>query len=102
MRSLAPLDLIAAHRWRRATLTTYSFSASFAEAVLVEALMRQGVNEITILTDPLGYRMALRERGAVRIGREYVVHPVTVADGCFHPKMDAPVAKQAIGTPARC
>lgn len=85
--SIAPLDLIAAHTWRRATFTTYSFSASFAEAVLIEALMRQGVTDITILTDPLGYRMALRERGAVRIGREYVVHPVAVRQGCFHPKL---------------
>lgn len=86
-RSIAPLDIISAHNWRRATFTTYSFSASFAEAVLVEALMRQGVAEITILTDLLGYRMALRERGAVRIGREYVVHPVAVRNGCFHPKL---------------
>ena len=86
-RSIAPLDIIGAHDWRRATFTTYSFSASFAEAVLVESLMRQGVAEITILTDLLGYRMALRERGAVRIGREYVVHPVAVRNGCFHPKV---------------
>ena len=86
-RSIAPLELIGAHSWRRATFTTYSFSASFAEAVLIEALMRQGVADITILTDPLGYRMALRERGAVRIGREYVVHPVAVGRGCFHPKL---------------
>lgn len=81
------MELIGAHTWQRATFTTYSFSASFAEAVLVEALMRQGVTDITILTDPLGYRMALRERGAVRIGREYVVHPVAVRQGCFHPKL---------------
>lgn len=86
-RSIAPLNLIGAHAWRRATFTTYSFSASFAEAVLVEVLMRQGVTNITILTDPLGNRMALRERGAVRIGREYVVHPVAVRKGCFHPKL---------------
>lgn len=49
--------------------------------------MREGIAEITILTDPHGYRMALRERGAVRIGREYVVHPVAVRLGCFHPKL---------------
>src|SRR5690606_33522432 len=66
---------------------TYSFSASFTEAVLIEALLRQGVSDITILTDPLGYRMALKERGAVRIGREYAVHPVAVRGGCFHPKL---------------
>lgn len=87
MKSFSVLDLIGAHEWRRATFTTYSLSASFAEAVIVEALMRQGVSEITVLTDPLGYRMALRERGAVRIGREYVVHPVAVRNGCFHPKI---------------
>lgn len=87
MRNFSPLALIAAHDWKRATFTTYSFSASFTEAVLVEALMRQGVAEISILTDPLGYRMALRERGAVRIGREYLVHPISVRHGCFHPKL---------------
>lgn len=87
MDTFSPLALIAAHNWQRATFTTYSFSASFTEAVLVEALMRQGVTEITILTDPLGYRMALRERGAVRIGREYLVHPIAVRHGCFHPKL---------------
>lgn len=87
MKSFSQLDLIAAHKWRRATFTTYSFSASFTEAVLIEALLRQGVSDITILTDPLGYRMALKERGAVRIGREYAVHPVAVRGGCFHPKL---------------
>ena len=87
MKALAPLELIAAHDWQRATITTYAFSAAFAEAVLVEALMRQGVSEIVVLVDPLGYRMALRERGAVRIGREYIVHPIAVTNGCFHPKI---------------
>ncbi|MDR6832102.1 MULTISPECIES: hypothetical protein [unclassified Sphingopyxis] len=87
MKIFSQLDLIAAHKWRRATFTTYSFSASFTEAVLVEALLRQSVSDITILTDPLGYRMALKERGAVRIGREYAVHPVAARAGCFHPKL---------------
>jgi hypothetical protein len=87
VKSFSALDLIGAHEWRRATFTTYSLSASFTEAVIVEALMRQGVSEITVLTDPLGYRMALRERGAVRIGREYIVHPIAVRNGCFHPKV---------------
>lgn len=96
MKSFSALDLIGAYGWRRATFTTYSLSASFAEAVLVEALMRQGVSEITVLTDPLGYRMALRERGAVRIGREYIVHPVAVRDGCFHPKVMVLEAADAV------
>jgi hypothetical protein len=31
--------------------------------------------------------MAAKEQGAVRIGREYAVHPVVVTNGCFHPKL---------------
>lgn len=96
MRSLSPLELIGAHRWKRATFTSYAFSASFVEAVLVERLMRGGATEITILVDPLRYRMALKERGAVRIGREYVVHPVAVANGCFHPKLMVLEADDAV------
>lgn len=87
MKSLGPLELIRAGRWRRATLTTYALSASFAEAVVVEALLRQGTHDITVLTDPVGYAMAGKEQGAVRIGREYAVHPVVVTGGCFHPKL---------------
>ena len=87
MKSLEPLGLIRASRWRRATLTTYSLSASFAEAVVVEALLREGVHDIALLVDPVGVRMALKEQGAVRVGREYSVHPVVVANGCFHPKI---------------
>jgi hypothetical protein len=31
--------------------------------------------------------MAPKERRTVRIGREYVVHPVAVGNGCFHPEV---------------
>lgn len=86
----------SAHTAGSATFTSYAFSASFVEAVLVERLMRGGATEATILVDPLGYRMALRERGAVRIGREYVVHPVAVANGCFHPKVMVLEADDAV------
>ena len=87
MDSLAPLDVIAAHPWKRALFTTFSLGASFTEAVIVEALLRRGVDQITILADEIGIKMALREQGAVRIGREYTLQPVTVVNGCFHPKI---------------
>jgi hypothetical protein len=87
MNLLAPLDIIAAHPWKRALFTTYALGASFTEAVVVEALLRRGVEHITILSDAAGMRMALREEGAVRIGREYSLEPVTVRNGCFHPKI---------------
>lgn len=87
MDQFSTLSLIAAHRWRRATLTTYALSASFTEAVVIEALLRQGVSEIVLLADTAGIRMALHEHGAVRIGREYAIHAVSVEGGCFHPKL---------------
>src|SRR3954447_8082881 len=87
MHLLAPLDVIAAHPWKRALFTTYALGASFTEAVVVEALLRRGVEHITILSDAAGMKMALREEGAVRIGREYSLEPVTVRNGCFHPKI---------------
>jgi hypothetical protein len=87
MHLLAPLEVIAAHPWKRALFTTYALGASFTEAVVVEALLRRGVEHITILSDAAGMRMALREEGAVRIGREYSLEPVTVRNGCFHPKI---------------
>lgn len=87
MNSLAPLDVIAAHPWKRALFTTYALGASFAEAVVVEAMLRRDIEHITILSDAAGIRMALREEGAVRIGREYSLEPVTVRNGCFHAKI---------------
>lgn len=87
MDSLAPLDVISAHPWNRALFTTFSLGASFTEAVIIEALLRRGTEQIAILADTAGIKMALREQGAVRIGREYSLEPVTVVNGCFHPKL---------------
>jgi hypothetical protein len=87
MESLKHRDLIDARKWKRATLTTYAFGASYAEAVIIDALIRAGVNDIVLLTDDKGMQMALNEHGAVRIGREYQIHPVVVSNGCFHPKI---------------
>src|SRR5688572_26477965 len=102
MQYFAPLDLIGAHPWKRAFFTTYALSASFTEAVVVESLLRRGVNDITILADKVGYQMALREQGAVRVGREYAIEPVAVRNGCFHPKlailMDDELAHVLIGS----
>lgn len=87
MHPISPLEVIAAHPWKRALFTTYALGASFTEAVVVEALLRRGVEHISILSDAVGMKMALREDGAVRIGREYSLEPVTVRNGCFHPKI---------------
>jgi len=45
----APLDLISAHPWRRAAFTTYALSLSFFEAVILDALVRGGGREDTLL-----------------------------------------------------
>jgi hypothetical protein len=87
LHQFAPLDLIAAHPWKRALFTTFALSASFAEAVVLDALLRRGVTDIRILCDPTGLLMALQEGGAVRVGREYALEPVAVDKGCFHPKL---------------
>ncbi len=71
----------------RALHTTYSLSLSFVEAVILDALTRAGTHETTILADPSGVRSALMEQGALRVGRDYDVEPVAVADGVFHPKV---------------
>lgn len=85
--SLAPLDLVSAHPWRRAAFTTYALSLSFFEAVLLDALVRGGGREALILADVDGVRAALSEHGARRVGKDYEVEPIAVTAGVFHPKI---------------
>src|SRR5437588_6048081 len=85
--SLAPLDLISAHPWRRAVFTTYSLSLSFFEAVILDAMVRGGGREALILADVQGVRASLSEQGAHRVGKDYEVEPVSVSSGVFHPKI---------------
>ena len=52
--SLAPLDLVSAHPWRRVAFTTYALSLSFFEAVILDAMVRGGGREALILADVQG------------------------------------------------
>jgi hypothetical protein len=90
---LAPLDLVAAHPWRRAAFTTYALSLSFFEAVLLDALVRGGSREALILADVEGVRVALSEQGARRVGKDYDVEPLAVRAGAFHPKISVLTAE---------
>jgi hypothetical protein len=85
--SLAPLDLVSAHPWRRVAFTTYALSLSFFEAVILDALVRGGGREALILADVQGVRASLSEQGAHRVGKDYEVEPVSVSTGVFHPKI---------------
>jgi len=85
--SLAPLDLISAHPWRRVAFTTYALSLSFFEAVILDALVRGRAGEALIFTDVEGVRESLSEQGAQRVGKDYEVEPVSVTGGVFHPKI---------------
>ena len=87
-----PVDLISALPWRRAVFTTYSLSLSFFEAVVLDALVRGGGREALILSDIAGVQAALMEQGARRAGRDYVVEPIAVNNGVFHPEISAFVA----------
>jgi len=69
------------------TFTTYALSLAFFEAVVLDALVRGGGKEATILSDVEGVRAALSELGARRAGRDYEVEPINVARGVFHPKV---------------
>lgn len=85
--SLAPLHLVSAHSWQRVAFTTYALSLSFFEAVILDALVRGAGSQALILADVQGVRASLGEQGAQRVGKDYEVEPVAVANGVFHPKI---------------
>lgn len=85
--NLTPLDLIDAHPWQRVAFTSYAVSLSFFEAVILDRLVRGRGSRALILTDVKGLRSALSEQGAQRVGKDYVVEPVAVTGGIFHPKI---------------
>ena len=85
---LTPVDLVEAHPWRRVAFTTYALSLSFFEAVVLDALVRgAGSSQAFILADVDGVRASISEQGAHRVGKDYVVEPVAVTNGVFHPKV---------------
>lgn len=81
------MELIRAHQWTGSFFTTYALSLSFFEAVVLDALVRQGVTQSLILADVKGIAAALSEEGVRSAGRAYQVEPVAVSQGCFHPKL---------------
>jgi hypothetical protein len=85
--SLAPFDLVSAHRWQRVAFTTYALSLSFFEAVILDALIRNGARQALILADVHGIRASLSEQGAQRVGKDYNIEPVAVCSGVFHSKI---------------
>ena len=87
MGNISALDLVRSHRWSRLFFTSYALSLSFFESVILDAIVRQGIGDATILADIVGVRGAMEECGARGAGRAYEVHPVFVSDGCFHPKI---------------
>src|SRR5690554_784418 len=84
-----PLDLAKSAPWNSVLFTTYSLSLSFFEAVVIDALIRGGARNPTILSDPEGVRAGLSELGARLVGRDYELLPVERIGGVFHPKLSA-------------
>ena len=82
-----PLDLAKSAPWNSVLFTTYSLSLSFFEAVVIDALIRGGARNPTILSDPEGVRAGLSELGARLVGRDYELLPVERIGGVFHPKL---------------
>jgi hypothetical protein len=87
MNSFSSLELIRSHGWTRSFFTTYALSLSFFEAVVLDALVRQGVEQTLIMADVAGVAAALSEEGVRSAGRAYQVEPVAVSHGCFHAKL---------------
>jgi len=80
------LDVIESGKWKRALFTTYVFSLSFFESILLRKLRQAGCREIWVVADVHGYRMSLIERRSRAVGHEYRLVPVRLANGVFHPK----------------
>lgn len=94
MRRFSTLDLLGARRWNTALFTTYSLSLAYFEAIVLNALLRDGIDRSVVLADITGVRAALSEHGALQAGRSYQVEPIAVDNGyCFHAKLTALVAK---------
>ena len=93
MNPFSTLDLINAQPWSRSLFTTYALSLSFFESVVLDALVRREVSSTAILADIAGVRSALSEYGARSAGRLYDIEPISVTNGCFHPKLTVLTSK---------
>jgi hypothetical protein len=81
MNSFSSLELIRSHEWTRPFFTTYALSLSFFEAVVLDALVRRGVEQSLIMADVTGVSAVLSEEGVRSAGRDYQVEPVAVPHG---------------------
>lgn len=86
-RRFSPFELVSGGKWRKAMFFTYALSLGFFESVLLPHLRRGGLKEASIFADVRGVADALSESGAREVGRSYVVHPVRLERGIFHPKL---------------
>ncbi|MCG2583841.1 hypothetical protein [Massilia sp. TS11] len=80
-------EIIANGRWRRAVFTSFTLSLTYFECYVLPRLRAQGCSAIDLYVDALGYRDSLVEQRSRHAGRDYVVHPVHVRSGIFHPKL---------------
>jgi hypothetical protein len=79
--------------WSRVVFTTYALSLTFFETIVLDALVRARAKQVLILSDVEGVRASLSEKGVRGAGRDYLVEPVAVSGGVFHPKIGAFVAE---------
>ena len=83
----SPIEIIAQGRWENALFTTYALSLTFFEThILKDCLVKTGCRNIWVVSDVDGYQQSLAERQSSRVGQEYHLIPVALANGVFHPK----------------
>ncbi|WP_321910229.1 phospholipase D-like domain-containing protein [Paraburkholderia sp. J11-2] len=86
--SVKLISLIDKARPRRALFTTFTFSISWFEAILIPALRRAGCEQIDVLVDARYARRSTDEASGLYIGSAYRVIPVYMArTTVFHPKL---------------
>jgi len=84
---LSPIEIIARGRWEDALFTTYALSLTFFETHIIKnCLVKTGCRNIWVVADVDGYQQSLAERQSARVGQEYHLVPVALANGVFHPK----------------
>lgn len=84
---LSPIEIIAGGRWEDALFTTYALSLTFFETHIIKnCLVKTGCRNIWVVADVDGYQQSLAERQSARVGQEYHLVPVALANGVFHPK----------------
>ena len=86
--SIKLISLIDKARPRRALFTTFTFSISWFEAIIVPALRRWGCEQIDVLVDARYARRSTDEASGLYIGSAYRAIPVYMAKTTvFHPKL---------------